>query len=795
MPAQDVGLVRRGKALRAENKVGADRVRIALVLLGVHPKNRGGQYPAHEAVVDLCCRLVRDGFDVEEANHLGVCVAELPANDQIAACHPKTTGFEGYETYTAYNQRKCAAVAALRWCFPKGAMLMYGTLSHSHLLLALLSLKNRAAWTLPEKYAELRKWQDGEHGPWKTEALCEKDPALAEILRDGLLFEVMSPDLYVKHPADCSLISQALNHQHELGLQTTETTAVAVTADAVESLLAEEKKKAQAEGRDVNARIKFEDAVEIVARELPSIAYDEEFMDVFGFVVDIGGRCGAHLETFLEFARRFVNPKERKLRWEAFRMANALGVHAPRVKIALLMRAYRQKPVRGYVPLPEAGFAKMAAKDKGDWEDFLRFWWYTCKDCANGKTESDTFRLRVHVSIASATAAAQFISQNTFQNRSNPLRKLLVEGTKRYWDELATAVAAAKGKMPNPNRGCEWIDYTKVDESAAEAKSASLPASAVLRPALMQFAADGSATGEQETREKEGRKAAAVAALPWKEWARGSLGQRLGREGANQSAMRQVFRAHELAELSSEQPVAIFVNLDSKKKFVKATAAVPVGALSLFPCSPKAKTFLKTSGHPERVEISLTQRRPEPEAGAGNSLYYLTPEFKAPEQKSDGSTAVAERVEEPEGGAPPVAGIAEGVPWQHEGHYWHFSGDESLWPFWAVERATAQELAKMQQAEGGAGLRFNVQLRTRTFCSTVVGSLNGKLANLAYDVAVPVLENHVPLAPGDVLLLEAGPKQSKRAASITWRDDAKKTAHAKPKAAPKKASDPLGETI
>ena len=54
------------------------------------------------------------------------------------------------------------------------------------------------------------------------------DAGLAALLHDGLRMEVLSWKMQVEEPLACSLISQALNSGHQLALQTSELTALAV---------------------------------------------------------------------------------------------------------------------------------------------------------------------------------------------------------------------------------------------------------------------------------------------------------------------------------------------------------------------------------------------------------------------------------------------------------------------------------------------------------------------------------------------------------------------------------------
>ena len=61
-----------------DNKVVRTKVRIEC--LGVHPKNRGGVYPAGVRCKSLCVDVVDvNGFVKEEVQHSVVTVAETPA--------------------------------------------------------------------------------------------------------------------------------------------------------------------------------------------------------------------------------------------------------------------------------------------------------------------------------------------------------------------------------------------------------------------------------------------------------------------------------------------------------------------------------------------------------------------------------------------------------------------------------------------------------------------------------------------------------------------------------------------
>ena len=129
---------------RLNTDLGANKRRLPLIALGVHPKNRDSVYPAADVVRGLGIELARKGFSQEEADHQGVCVQESPLNTSAVA-----------ETYGAYNLRSCKGQPFLEKCFGDQSHVAYGMLSHNHLLLVLLCWKHAAIWDLDDESRKL----------------------------------------------------------------------------------------------------------------------------------------------------------------------------------------------------------------------------------------------------------------------------------------------------------------------------------------------------------------------------------------------------------------------------------------------------------------------------------------------------------------------------------------------------------------------------------------------------------------------------------------------------------------
>ena len=321
-----IGLVRRATPLRAKYRIQREKVPCPLSVLGAHPLNRAGVYPMDETVVNLGGTILLGGFSAEEANHEGVCVQELPAQEQMQK--------PNYETYEAYNTSKCAAVAACQTCFTKTHGVTRGTLSHSHLLLILKAMSTGAKLPIPAgfKYEPLKNLQTPAGG-WDYGAIAAQDSAFQELRKDGLQMEVLSWQIYTEAPDACSIISQALNKAQQIGLRTSEITALKSLATAVSA------------GQALReAELTFEWVQERVRDELDLWVDDPDFVDLFELVVTMGGNTAGFLGELFAFAETYVDPKQRQLRLAGFAVANKMPVEMPRAKVAVIERAYRKPP-------------------------------------------------------------------------------------------------------------------------------------------------------------------------------------------------------------------------------------------------------------------------------------------------------------------------------------------------------------------------------------------------------------------------------------------------------------------
>jgi hypothetical protein len=106
---------------------------------------------------------------------------------------------------------------------------------------------------------------------------------------------------------------------------------------------------------------------------------------------------------------------------------------------------------------------------------------------------------------------------------------------------------------------------------------------------------------------------------------------------------------------------------------------------------------------------------------------------------------------------------------------WNQNGEDTMHPFWAVRRLTAQQLAraKLEVQPGRSIPRFNCELVIRSISSVCVGAMDGHSLNRTRIFEVPFLTNSEEVMQGEELILEILeqrkelPKASKRR---SWRD-------------------------
>ena len=208
--------------------------------------------------------------------------------------------------------------------------------------------------------------------------------------------------------------------------------------------------------------------------------------------------------------------------------------------------------------------------------------------------------------------------------------------------------------------------------------------------------------------------------------------QNLNEKATHMAAIQLVFHSLHARGRVDLAPIDVSVDLTKNRKVVKASEDLPEGTLALPPCVPHASCVHDKSTHPHRVPIVVIEKsavadgRPDTrQRGKGafeprQSVYYVHPEFKMPEESK-------EQLED---------AVASGA------RAWEFKGDEAMHPFWAVEFLTEEERRKAQK---GA---FNLKYEDKEFSAVTVGTSGGDSIAITLGVVVPIMTNAVDVKKG-----------------------------------------------
>ena len=316
---------------------------------------------------------------------------------------------------------------------------MYDTLSHSHLLLVLLAWANGADWN-GEDEPNLCKLLNPD-GSFYNAAVAACDADLERIFRDGLLMEVLSWKMLVEEPTAASLISQALNKANSMALRTSELMALNVLTGAVALEL----------GSAVAGEVCFESVREKVPLELDMYVDLPGFIDLFECVINMGATKSPFIPQLLEFGSKFVDPKQRQLSLQAFAEVNRVPLQYPRVKIAMLMRAYRKPPNRTLCPPPEPAWNQQhKTYAMAKLEAVLQYFQSTCKPAVAGMQSLMLATLTANVAVAAADA---FIMCKEREKEGDAMMSAVA----KHLDEIKVFAASVARDPPRSPRRPGWI--------------------------------------------------------------------------------------------------------------------------------------------------------------------------------------------------------------------------------------------------------------------------------------------------------------------------------------------------
>ncbi|MCP4245162.1 MAG: hypothetical protein GY772_31875, partial [bacterium] len=142
------------------------------------------------------------------------------------------------------------------------------------------------------------------------------------------MWEVLSSAIMVEEPEGCTIIQAALNSKNGLFLVAHEMQALASLSRICFTFAVAER------------HLSFEAARAKLRETMPAFAQDENFPDLFRFVVDLGASSGPFLQDLREFHEKWVDPKVRRVRLSVFGLLSQMPLAHPFLKIAGLKWVY-----------------------------------------------------------------------------------------------------------------------------------------------------------------------------------------------------------------------------------------------------------------------------------------------------------------------------------------------------------------------------------------------------------------------------------------------------------------------
>ena len=710
------------------------RKKVSIDSLGVHPKNRGGVYPSGVRCKSLCVEVIEVGFIKEEVNHAVVAVEETPA------AHIRSRG-DDYVSGSSYNVEKCRKDELLNTCFniPYDGV-QHMLLSHNHIVLVMRAFSTKAKWDLAPNAEQGIIFCD-DKGRLSLTAVAEhaNGKELGELMEEGIECETLGWRMDVEEPTAASVISQALNTGQDVALRTTELTAVAVLKGEIIVQMS----------KDVGQRVAFQTVRDRVRQQLRHAADDPDLPEVFDFLISLGVGKNSYIDELLEFGSCFVDSKKRQLRFGAFAVARKICIEAPLTRVAVIKRAYRKKPIHGFCPSPETHWTEVPWDRLQKLEELLRLFHSTFMPQLHKMQPQLRIRLLANVDVTATDAF--FVTESSKQKVAvQVIEASLLKATQKFLEPLGV-----EGYISTDEHS--WIDFQKFAESDKAAADAAQETTSSAASVIGFNEETGERLNQQVQFLEAPKESNGRIALPWREWWGQSAS--LGAMAADKdAAVAMLHGLHENFDVVSQKIDVLF---EEKHQLVVTTTNVSAMEIMLPPCVPKQSKVVETTDHP--YAVSLTERviRGSEESVQLDQppllrerVFFLLPEFKSPKRQDDKN---------------------HGWEWNllNPGWEWNQGGEDTMHPFWAVRRMTAQQLAraKVEVATGKPAPRFNCELVMRSISLVCVGAMERHSLNRTRIFEVPFLTNSEEVMEGEELILEVSekrtdPKTTKR----SWRD-------------------------
>ena len=740
-------------AFRARFRVVPERQRIPVNMLVPHPENRNGVFPSSARVRHLACELIILGFSQAEADFEGVCVREYSAEEL-----KNRTGYKSFRQNMVEKAKGCIHELYQH----RNGEALYGTLSHTHLSAILRAISAGVQWEIPvdeltpDQLKQLEPYKDKNTGLLLMSAVADKDEVAKKLVTEGMLMDVLDARIMHEEPTACNAISTTLNKPQAFAMRMSEVQVLKALSREINNL-------------KEDGEVTFEAVMKAKGAELGPWTSDPSFLDFFNFILNLGADGGPHIGGLITFVESKVNSSRRALRLSAFAQVGEIKTAFPRVKVALIMRAYRLPAKKamvgapGWCPEPEASFKKPQMEPQLRlMEDLLHQHYVTLRsgivDLLGGWEDDDKKTPRnapavdgflTNVSIQCAGQMSVVSKMNTPTEAKT--REALLLGCRAAYKvtfeeaDVTTLMQRVKAKH-------DWFDFATLPASTnakAAAAAQAKAGEAESKPRVITFnEVTGVPENEQATNTKEDKEKGEWLPLPLCEWLTLPLARDMSKKEAYMGAVVQVLREKhvDMCEMGDQYeehnlPLAIQQHTLSNHIRVISRAAVAARKLEIWPCVPKAARVASDSNHPDKVLVQVWDRSTEEK---NKTCFFLNPEFTAPA----GSTA---------------ADVEESDPLQRA---WTWTGKETMHPFWCVTKMTDETLPLRNLQKDGRLLRFNL--------TTTRKEVNMVKCQRVLTVSIPVITKTDDIDEGEELVMQVQPREKKRPAGRDWRANQKK---------------------
>ena len=769
--------------------------------------------------------VLKDGFLKEEMQHAAVCV-EARSSSAVAggeaasdlSLAPLT------ESFGEYNARKSVADEELAECFSGHPIVLYGTLSHSHMSLCLRAFKLGAKWKIAGA-SELGFNACDEHGRLSVAEVSAHANCLdlVDLVQRGMLFEVLSWKMDVEQPDAASIISHALNQPQTLAMHQTEQQAIEVLNGLA---IPQNAHAAQA--------LAFSTVREKAREHLGHVVDDLEFVDLYEYCSNLGMGKTSFMQDLMQYMSAFVDPKKRRLKFSAFADANKLGLECPRLKVALIKKSYRSKPVKGICPNPNAFWS--TAKNRGacltEGEQLLHYMHVTAAPSMQQIDPKSRGAMLANVDIAVCTAFEQMTLAES-KSQETVRHKLCMQVVKH------ASTWMQGNSLPKPAADADWVvdallaaspeAAPAADEAARDAEipkpAEKRPAESVHVPTVATFdeasgkmvaAPVGCTVPTASAKPPEAKKQKIAqplsCAVDWVNCIRAAAKQpdQPGPDATHTGAVAFVMQ-HLLQQQSDDQEEnsatsqGVSVLYEGSHFKVKAKWDLKPGELKLLPIVTSAGKIVAASKNPQALPVEVITIRGTTVAPDGRSSgegsnatgSNKTDVKTGRKQKGklleqlgavvdDGSVAAAVAVES----APPsdqprtekgtvyimpdvkLPAVKKSPPSSASTGDVHveWTGDEKVHPFWVIRRLSKDQLDAENQ-KNTAPARFNCEIKAKEcHLVSIVGG-----TGCTKKVMVPMLTNHEAVRGEEELIIQHFPQKKQIALETHWTHAIKST--------------------